>query len=352
VPDISLRENGAARQRLGSSYVELGGRIGKMWGWPESLTSAIKIEDRPARSGNHPQAQVRWLACLSNELADLLLYCAPEDWERLCEELNLSAASSPYTSRQLCSALATVRMDLSAIAEVLGLPVTQVGPREESDLVQGQAEAIIEGDLQGPAEPPLARAPDALPQALSGPAAAPTPARTDAVYEPGQVDTQVLSEALMHITEAALLPNAKEVVPQRTLSALFDGLGARRAVLFMRQRGAQLVPVNTVGEALAPSPKVWSVNPSQGQDLFSKLCARGGDTLISDGLKPHIRANLPNEFASAGMPNCFLVLPMLLQGSAIGMIYLDREDGAVFQLNEDNLKLLRMLRNQALAVLR
>ena len=76
------------------------------------------------------------------------------------------------------------------------------------------------------------------------------------------------------------------------------------------------------------------------------MCLKGVDTLIADATTASIAARLPTWFAQhVGAPS-FLLLPLMLKGAPLGLIYADQSVRGGITLGEKELALLRTLRNQ------
>jgi len=82
-------------------------------------------------------------------------------------------------------------------------------------------------------------------------------------------------------------------------------------------------------------------------NLFSAVCLKGADTLIADARAPSIAARLPAWFHAQVQANAFLLLPMLMKGAPFALIYADIAAEGAFALGEQELAMLRTLRNQA-----
>ena len=165
----------------------------------------------------------------------------------------------------------------------------------------------------------------------------------------GATGSELLAAESLALSHALLDDHARVEVPGRALAALWQGLGARRAVMFLRRPGrTSCTPTRFLGAPLKPEPQLsWSVEPAGGRDLFSRLCARGADTLIDDAQRPEIARYLPSHFQRAVKARHILVLPMRAHGRPLGMIYLDREDEQPFLIDDREMRLVRTLRNQA-----
>jgi hypothetical protein len=82
-------------------------------------------------------------------------------------------------------------------------------------------------------------------------------------------------------------------------------------------------------------------------DLFSVVCVKGADTMISDALEQRIVQRLPQWYLKSLNAPTFLLLPLQLKGAPFGLIYADKTQKGGLELDEKELALLRTLRNQA-----
>lgn len=306
--------------KLGVSFSDIGREVARMWGWPESMRTTMKIQPWPHLLVEGRVERMRVIGRLANDLADLMLYARPDDWPQQCDAVE-SYAGRPtgLRAREMMRALAQVRRDLESLAELVGLPLDQLKDWHRSDVVDGL----------------------------------PEPVRAD---NPSAEKAAAWSRAAAHaqqISEMLTREDSWDAVPQRSLSAVFDTLGARRGVLFLTRGGSSMVITNVVGEPLLKmGEKSWTIDPSHGQDLFSRLVARGADTVIQDALRPEVQSLLPQAYACAGVTTSFLVMPMILRKRPVGLIYIDRGDGVPFDLQDDHMHLLSMIRNQAVMALK
>jgi hypothetical protein len=98
--------------------------------------------------------------------------------------------------------------------------------------------------------------------------------------------------------------------------------------------------------------RVFRVPMGDATDLFSLLCNRGKDTLISDARDPVIAERLPNWFVPAlGQPT-FLLLPIAVGTHVIGLIYCDREKPGSLSVDAGDLALLKSMREQIVSAIK
>lgn len=309
-PGLGALEDVAARRRLGVGYSSLGAHMARLWGWPPALVAAAGVTQPPAPAALPADSLLPWLGWAANELADALLYGDPQDWDTaIARVARPQQTASPVLAPEARAALAATRADLDTLAQALGLPLAQVRRWQPADVLQ-----------------------------------APTPS--------GMTPLAALEDALDQISEALLQPDAREAVPQQALVSLFKALRPRRAVLMLRRDDRQLHVVRVVGAPLQGGGFHWTVDPAEGTDLFARICQRGADTQITHAGRPEVLELLPPAFACAGPTPCFLVMPMQMQGTVQGLMYLDHDQETGFELTPALMRLLRMVRNQALAALR
>ena len=84
-----------------------------------------------------------------------------------------------------------------------------------------------------------------------------------------------------------------------------------------------------------------------GTDLFAAVCAKGADLLIADANT--VAKRLPAWYRQRVNAPTFLLLPMQLKGSPIGLIYADKAVAGSIVLGKAELALLCGLRDQAVA---
>jgi len=78
--------------------------------------------------------------------------------------------------------------------------------------------------------------------------------------------------------------------------------------------------------------------------LFAVLSARGADLLVSDTAT--VASRLPNWYRRRVDAPTFLLLPLMVKGAPIGLIYADKARVGSIVLGEKELALIRALRDQ------
>jgi hypothetical protein len=139
---------------------------------------------------------------------------------------------------------------------------------------------------------------------------------------------------------------------QLVLDTLQQALDLRSVVFCLRDAQAtSLLGRMGAGSGATELPPLFRVPlKATGQpDLFAAVCARGADLLIADSAT--VAPRLPGWFREKVAAPTFLLLPLMLKGAPVGLIYADKAQANTLVLGETELMLVKGLRDQAVAAL-
>ncbi|MFT7772515.1 protein kinase domain-containing protein [Roseateles sp.] len=334
----AIGEEAASAQVLGMSYEALGLGVARQWGLPASLQRAMHrpAGEAPQRLLVDPTERQRWLARASNDMADLILDTPPEQAHaRLRALAQRHARALGLSAEAFDLAADTARQHLAQMTEALDLHL----PRDS------RAQRLL-----APLTPSLH---DSLTQHELAPTL--VMERTqDLAASSAEQATQLLAAGVQDITDAMVEHFQLNAVLRMILETIYRALGFRRVIFCLRDaRGQALTGRLGVGadvERLAPLLRVDLT--AQPPDLVAAVCLKGADTLIQDARAPNIAPRLPGWFRGELQAQSFLLLPLMLKGAPLGLIYADHPGAGAVQLGDKELSLLRTLRNQAVMAFR
>jgi serine/threonine protein kinase len=319
----------ASRQVLGLGLDELGVGVARAWGLPDSLQRALSAPDiePPPRTTEQGLERLRWLGRGANAMADAMLA-----HEGAAQAAALQGAAELYApvlglqARDVVAAAQSSRSRLAELAQALGVHVAAGAP----------ARRLLEAaPTPGAAASPAAEAATLV-----------LAAGTALAHPPG-----LMARALDELQRAdggkALRLNE---VLQRVLSTMHQALGFRSVVLCLREpHTGRLVGRVGLGVGGSELSTIFRIKPDALAvgDLFAWLCAKGADLLVSDART--VATRLPAWYRERVNAPTFLLLPLTLKGSPIGLIYADKAQAGAIVLKEGDLALLRALRDQAAA---
>ena len=334
----TLSEAAASAQVLGMSYEALGLGVARQWGLPESLQRAMRrpTGDAPPKLIDDAGERQRWLARAANDMADLILHTPPEQAQAKVRAMaQRHARALGVGVERFEQAADTARQHLAQMSEALDLRLPQ-GARAHrllAPLVPSAHDSLTAHELTSTV---------VMERTVIG--ALPNAAQA----------SELLAAGVQEITDAMVNSFQLNAVLRMILETIYRSLGLRRVVFCLRDaRGQALTGRLGVGvdiERLAPLVRVELAG--QPPDLFAAVCLKGADTLIQDARAANIAARLPVWFKGELQAQSFLLLPLMLKGAPLGLIYADHARAGAVQFGDKELSLLRTLRNQAVMAFR
>jgi hypothetical protein len=324
-----------AERVLGIGYDELGAGVARVWGLPDSLqrTLRVPVGEWPASPLENAASQgverLRWLGRSANALVDALqaVPVDPQTFQRVAE------AQAPQLGvgvEVVLLAVENARLRLLEAVQALGL-VLPAG---------SAARRLIEPRSGAGSESAVRDRPD-----FAG-----TQAGELSGFMPLSDPAQTLLEDALLTARAAVVERSmgpSEVV-HLVLDVLQRALKLRRVVLCLREPGSGGCIVGRLGMGPGGSELSsafrFSPEAAAGNDLFAAICARGADLLVADS--GTVTARLPGWYRRHVDAPTFLLLPLMVNGRAMGLIYGDRLRAGSLVLREQDLALVRALRDQ------
>ncbi len=362
----------AADLVLGLSFEALGMGVARHWGLPETLQRSMRRPEGASPShavGSGPE-RLRWLAVASNEMADALWQGDEATLkDRLDGVAQRHGRALGMNSADLWQASSQARLAIAQMAPAMGLalPASSGGARlladpDRPDLADSlsphQLQAHVHAHGQAALSAPLAagRAGAAAPaqDVASGRLHLGAPDRP--AHGPAAVE--VLAAGIHDITETLAGDSFKlNQVLRMVLETMMRAHGFQRMVFCLRDGASgRLTGRFGLGDraaALSPQFQIalqWS--PGQVPDLFGAVCLKARDTLIADTRAPGVEQRLPAWYLQHVHAPSLLLLPLMIKGAPFAVIYADQARSGQLQLAEQELALLRTLRNQAVMAFR
>jgi len=335
----AITEVAASAQVLGMTYEALGLGVARQWGLPESLQRAMRRPggEAPAKLIEDAAERQRWLARASNDMADLILHTPPEQAHAKVKALaqrHARALGIQPDAFEKAADAARQRLTQATEALDLRLPQNSKAQRLLAPLTPSMQDSLTAHEL----------APTLVLERTEANGAPPSPAQA----------SELLAAGIQEITDAMVDSAQLNAVLRMILETIYRALGLRRVIFCLRDaRGQTLTGRLGVGmdvERLAPLLRVDLTY--QPPDLLAAVCLKGADTLIQDARAANIAARLPGWFKGELQAQSFLLLPLMLKGAPLGLIYADHAQAGAIKLGDKELSLLRTLRNQAVMAFR
>lgn len=336
-------EESASLQVLGLGFESLGIGVARSWGLPDTLQRCMRRSggDPPSRVPDNPAERMRWLATVANEVTDTLLRSDPT-----VSDAAVHRAAERYarvlgtTAREVFEATATARIKLAESARAMGLSFSSTSPAMKLLAPIPGAAVPEEVEIESLAAHAL-KPVGAVQSAAAGPDLA-------AACSNLQV-ADILAAGIHDITDSMVENFNLNEVLRMILETMYRALRLRRVVFCLRDPKTGLLTGRFgLGEGVEASSAAFKVDLKDSTDLFAAVCVQGSDTLIQDATSEQMAKRLPAWYAKAVNAPTFLLLPLMMKGSAFGLIYADQPTAGGIELGERELALLRTLRNQAI----
>ena len=341
-----VSEATASASVLGLNYEMLGTGVAKAWGLPEGIQRSMRkpMGEPPARQPADLSERLRWTAGAANEMADILLHAEPKDVDaRLSLVAKRYAKALGATVEEIQATTAVARKKLIDMAAAMDLHVS-AGSAASKLLKEPTAADLLGGAQQG-------NGPDSLSfiELHATEVQSPTVVAVPVESKPAHHVAQILSSGIQEITDSMVDEFKLSDVLRMILETMFRALDFRHVVFCMRDPKVEALTGRFgLGQGVDNLVRAFNIPlKATPTDLFSVVCLKGADTMISDASEPHLAQRLPEWYRKSVNAPTFLLLPLMLKGRPFGLIYADKAEKGGLVLDEKELALLRTLRNQA-----
>lgn len=319
-----LSEDQAALRVLGLSLGELGVGVARSWGLPVALIDSLQ------QSGESPATPLAAIAARASQAAQCMA--------QLPEERRLEALQQLADPAVNAGTVDFIVACDQAWSELLELARTLRIPLQRSFLARRPPDT---GVARAMAEPML-------------PGALDSEGRTAAAGTVLHASERrlALQAGVQELARALLEDRRLEEVLAMGLESLFSAVGFRRVILLLRDGDTLRFSARLGFGQGVPLLVGRFIVDTTAQDLLALALTRDVDVLIKDAEEPRVAERLPPWLRANLAPAGFLLLPMHMQQTAVGMIYADVAQSADLLVADEHLKLMRTVRDQMLLAVR
>ena len=334
------KEDRASARILGIPYSELGLAVGRNWNFPPRLIAGMRRLDAGKIAA--PQSEIDHMTVMINLAHELCEVASTGDVQKksLDDLVKRYERAARITGRELSAAVEVGVAEIGRRAELLGLSVTS------SPLLSRMREW---SGKQTAKQPDHEKSPDsiaemsqtALEQAVSSDAVRPVDAET------------ILSSGIQDVTASLVGDFNLNDVLQMVMETMYRGIGFNR-ILFLIRDNKQNAMVAKFGFGSGVETLVARFRFSLPfvADVFHLSLEKGLDIAIENVDAPNIADKIPSWHRKNVNAPCFILLPIMLKDKAVGMFYADMRTANSLNVSQQQLSLLRTLRNQAVLAIK
>lgn len=331
----------ASHQVLGTSFNDLGIGVARRWGFPDRLLAGMrKITGDIVKKPRDELDHLTVTANLANELGEVAACTPVEDKQQVLGNLTERYREAANVSAQLLDkALEQGLEEFHLRAAALSLPT------HNSPLLQAigqwsghvaEPEPEPESGLNG-----IANIDQMVEQGYEE-------------EESGKIDPEtILGAGIQDVTNTLVSEFNLSDILQMILETMFRGMRFNRTIAFVRDAATDTMRARIgFGEGIDSLLSRLHFPARFEPDVFHVALEKGVDIVIEDVHAENIASKIPAWYHDAVKAECFLLLPILLNNKAIGMIYADMQHANSLQVTPRQLGLLRTLRNQAVLAIK
>lgn len=342
----NFTEEVASTQVLGLSFSDLGIGIARHWGFPPGLINSLRPlpEGVIRKPATHDEA-LRVVSGFASEICNSIASLPKEQRGEATRAVRERFGSAMrFSDSQLQAVLETSLDELGELANILHVNLTQspfvrhfrawTGERDSAPVTEEAA--ALERSLLGDTVPP-------------------------GLAEPGESGAEVLPDAAQSILAAGIQDISNSLVDdfslndvlRITLETMYRGMGFQRVLLCLKDpKSASMVGRFGFGADTNDMARRFRFPLEGAPNVFQLALAKGVDIIIADINDAKIASKIPDWYRKIAVAKTFVLLPLLIKGKAVGLIYCDRDSAGSIVIPEKELSLLKTLRNQALLAIR
>ncbi|MCK9388602.1 MAG: HDOD domain-containing protein [Sulfuritalea sp.] len=342
----NCNEEIASAQVLGLSFSELGIGIARHWGFPPALISSLRPlpEGAIKKPATHEEA-LRVVAGFANEMCAAIASVPKEqrgEATRAARERFIS--SMKFSDNQLQEVLEQSLKELGELATILHVNLTQSPFVRHVKAWTGERH-----------ETPVSEETKALDRTVLGDTMVPDQS------EPGELSVDGLPDAAQDILAAGIQDISNSLVDdfslndvlRITLETMYRAMGFQRVLLCLKDpKTGSMVGRFGFGADTNEVARKFRFPLADAPNVFQLAISKGVDIIIADVDAPKIASKIPEWYRNAVIAKTFVLLPLLIKGNAVGLIYCDRDKAGSIVIPEKELSLLKTLRNQAILAIK
>jgi hypothetical protein len=342
-------EDKAARTVLGISLEELGIAIARDWSLPEKIINSMQsIGTTTAGKSHNANDRLKLTANLAKALCIVASETKPELKAKELERLNRQFGNGlKLGQKQLVS---VVEESVKQFIAESGMFVPNAGKsRVLKAITNWSSEDSDAVDDSAGAAATAAGDPDTVDSFVNRTVA--IAANAPAIDSGDAIAT--LTAGVQDITNTLVGDYNLNDVLRIILETMYRGMGFSQVLLCARDARANRLEARFgFGPGVDKLLKNFAVPLESPQDVFQLAVAKNVDLYIADTNAENIVNRIPAWYREKINAPTFLLLPLVISGKAIGLFYADRDQAGALNIEPEQLRLLKTLRNQAILAVR
>lgn len=331
-------ETAAVGQVLGISYPRLGMSVARDWGFPALISESMRpLDFDNLKPSSSPDEKLQLIAQFSSALGTCLTL-----------PLEKQATAIKKLSGQFSTVLDLDENKVSNLLENCHKELTQFSRLIQFDLDKslyyqqissaGEQEPEVPGDAAGIQEF----------------------GDTDSVKILLEQDDpfarsveKALTDGIQDITNTLTGEYSLNQIMQMILETIFRGLDDSRVILCLKDKNSNCIRARFgYGEDIESLLEHFSIPLQNQSDVFQAAFKNNVDIRIENTRDEKIRDRIPAWFHQNVSTRSFTIFPIVINSAPIALIYIDSPTRGSIKITDNQLGLLKTLRNQAILAIK
>ncbi|MBU1425213.1 MAG: protein kinase [Gammaproteobacteria bacterium] len=338
-------EDQAAIMVLGLTYNQIGIGVAKSWNFPKSLLEGMEKlpAGEPVKKPRLPIDHVRATVGMANELCEIASTTDPREKSRELNKLRLRYQEAlDVPEHKLNVVLESGLQELTSRAMTLEINTTRSSIVSKVRQWTGSA---IDTIPEGTKKADVMNGVHGIESALNAKDPNEANARPDPVT--------VMGAGIQDVTNTLVEDFNLNDVLLMVLETMYRGLGFKRAIICIRDNKINaMVARMGLGEGVDDVTPHFRFKLAFEPDVFHLAIEKGVDIVIEDLRAKSIADKIPVWYRQLVDAQSFILLPVVINKKSIGLFYADMQVANSLKLSEQQLSLLRTLRNQAVLAIK
>jgi eukaryotic-like serine/threonine-protein kinase len=335
IQQYDMEENTAVLKVLGTSYHKLGMAVAKEWGFPDQIILSMKpMEDNEFGDKSKHADPLRVIANYSNQVIQVLKKPKDQQQSALDDLTKKYAHHLKINTEQVNDLINNSQKELRNFAQLINFNLErsafyqQLNDEETPD-DSDQASKLTETSFQ------------VLQENLLQPG--------EDQYRP----EKALTDGIQDITNTLTGDYTINQVMQMVLETIFRALPGSRVILGLRDK-----PTNCIVGKFGYGDKVdeliehFRIPLAYQADVFHVAFKNNVDIKIDNTHDENIKDKIPDWYHRKIGSSFFILFPIVIKHSPIAVLYIDSTENRDIKISDDQLSLLKTLRNQAILAIK
>lgn len=334
----------AAQRVIGTGFEALGIALARHWGFPELIQHSMRrLPDGPVRRPANNAERLRALAACANAYCDAVALMEPAERERTMQAIaarfNDAVQVNVRNAREFMQGAIDEIGDFARTLKV-NLAQTRIGRHLNQFIAGAPAHTTVDtADLDVPVSALLEQS---------------TPIEAPPAGQKAADAQAVLSSGIQDISNSLVEDFRLNDLLRIILETMYRAMGFKRVLLCIRDgRSNNMTGRFGFGPGVSELAKQLRFSLSAHPDnVFNVATAKGVNILITDIDDAKIASRVPPWYRKSVPSRTFCLFPLMIKGRPVAMIYADKDQAGEIRINEQELALLRTLRNQAVLAIK